>query len=842
MQKTNGTSAKKAIIKNNPSDEMRQLEIWQDDDLKDGTLEPSLYGELMSAGSTGGWDPNDMFKFNEIIYNVTTTYDDQTMNKNYTIPLACDVNGIAHKPNKGKVSRDKRNRAARHRIAAMIAQEIEDDLDAMGRVTPESSDDDEIYKMAESPGKKSQNRQPNHLYHHEQQQQQQQQQSDSRPHSTPFGSAENDNSSFDALFKKLMISSPISQPKQPSLGIDVKAVPDARDNNNGDKTECSNAVLDFIQHFSSPIITSSPSTEVSTTNKTSTNNHSNPRDIKCTPVNRLPRNSSRMIVSTSIKQQPQQTSTISTKTPGHDSTKRMAAKLGDEMVAKKSHKQKPIQPHQVNHFQHLLRKTTQQQPRRLNDSQITHSSALEVNGACQTPSLSSSSSSSTSSSSSASSFSSTTTTFSSRNIFRRYLSCTGPVASQTNTQATFPKITSIVLELLGQLIVGTRSQGTNSHPDLTNSIMGDDNWNFWWSYMGPSYWGLLNPDWHMCDRGRLQSPIDIDPATIVYDPNLGPLKFDNEKSISGILTNDGHSLVLIAHRKSHNNRKKLTSITTDAPGTQVHRESRQSLPEQITDSELTPLNKEDIMLNRIERNINENEKFIRKNVSHDSSIVFSGAGLAYNYRFSRLFIRFGSHDHEGSEHRVMSRAFPAELQLFAYNSDLYRDYREATTKPSGLLAISVFVDTDKSTASNSSSSNKPPTRGLSSLLDHIKHVRYRGTNVTINGLTIGDLLTGADGLITYEGSLTTPGCHESTTWIILNKPLYINQEQINELRSVSVDEAELSSGTLMANNLRPCQAINNRLVRTNIVFRGNDPKQRMCRRLMTRYSYSYSPA
>lgn len=32
--------------------------------------------------------------------------------------------------------------------------------------------------------------------------------------------------------------------------------------------------------------------------------------------------------------------------------------------------------------------------------------------------------------------------------------------------------------------------------------------------------------------------------------------------------------------------------------------------------------------------------------------------------------------------------------------------------------------------------------------------------------------------ITYEGSLTYPGCYETVTWVIMNNPIYITIEDV----------------------------------------------------------------
>ena len=48
------------------------------------------------------------------------------------------------------------------------------------------------------------------------------------------------------------------------------------------------------------------------------------------------------------------------------------------------------------------------------------------------------------------------------------------------------------------------------------------NWDAWWTYdgiSGPSYWGVINPAWTICNKGYFQSPINIDPRE-GYRPDI----------------------------------------------------------------------------------------------------------------------------------------------------------------------------------------------------------------------------------------------------------------------------------------------------------------------------------
>ena len=48
------------------------------------------------------------------------------------------------------------------------------------------------------------------------------------------------------------------------------------------------------------------------------------------------------------------------------------------------------------------------------------------------------------------------------------------------------------------------------------------------SVAGPEYWGRLNPEWGLCNKGRRQSPINVDPNKLLFDPFLPALDINKE--------------------------------------------------------------------------------------------------------------------------------------------------------------------------------------------------------------------------------------------------------------------------------------------------------------------------
>ncbi|KAK0082204.1 hypothetical protein PV326_007287 [Microctonus aethiopoides] len=65
----------------------------------------------------------------------------------------------------------------------------------------------------------------------------------------------------------------------------------------------------------------------------------------------------------------------------------------------------------------------------------------------------------------------------------------------------------------------------------------------------PSFWGLINPQWSLCSKGRRQSPINIEPDKLLFDPHLRPVQVDKHK-VAGHLHNTGQFLVFKADKEA----------------------------------------------------------------------------------------------------------------------------------------------------------------------------------------------------------------------------------------------------------------------------------------------------
>lgn len=68
--------------------------------------------------------------------------------------------------------------------------------------------------------------------------------------------------------------------------------------------------------------------------------------------------------------------------------------------------------------------------------------------------------------------------------------------------------------------------------------------------------------------------------------------------------------------------------------------------------------------------------------------------------------------------------------------------------------------------------------GLRPLTDAVQRVRWAGTSSLVERVSVRALLPDSHHYITYDGSLTQPPCHETVTWVLVNRPVYITKQQV----------------------------------------------------------------
>lgn len=87
------------------------------------------------------------------------------------------------------------------------------------------------------------------------------------------------------------------------------------------------------------------------------------------------------------------------------------------------------------------------------------------------------------------------------------------------------------------------------------------------------------------------------------------------------------------------------------------------------------------------------------------------------------------------------------------------------------------------------------------LTDQLEKIRFGGDETPVRRISVRSLLPDTEHYMTYEGSTTSPACHETVsvkifsttdyffnsffpsrvqvTWIVLNKPIYITKQQVS---------------------------------------------------------------
>ncbi|XP_066911154.1 uncharacterized protein [Clytia hemisphaerica] len=167
----------------------------------------------------------------------------------------------------------------------------------------------------------------------------------------------------------------------------------------------------------------------------------------------------------------------------------------------------------------------------------------------------------------------------------------------------------------------------------------------------------------------------------------------------------------------------------------------------------------------------------------------------------------------GSEHTHDGKQYFAEVHFVHFNKK-YDSLGAAAAKSDGLLVWGHFIQ-----AGNGSSNHT----GYKTIFDAFENVKYKESTHNIDYVKPADLIPPMHNhYYTYPGSLTTPRCFESVTWIVNRDIIDISVDQAHQMLGV-LENKNGDAEKKMYNNWRPVQDLNNRVVRKNFGADSTDP-------------------
>ncbi|XP_054162194.1 carbonic anhydrase 14-like [Oppia nitens] len=140
---------------------------------------------------------------------------------------------------------------------------------------------------------------------------------------------------------------------------------------------------------------------------------------------------------------------------------------------------------------------------------------------------------------------------------------------------------------------------------------------------------------------------------------------------------------------------------------------------------------------------------------------------------------------------------------FVHYNQKYGSVANAINKADGLLVLGVLAQLSQT-----------PNPNLNLLTKEVTQItKYKSTTTipTNIHLRLNNLIpTNRNEIFRYQGSLTTPPCSETVTWILIHTPITIGKDQLNAFRGL-----QDNSGHKLLTNRRNIHPLNGRTVYTS---------------------------
>ena len=167
------------------------------------------------------------------------------------------------------------------------------------------------------------------------------------------------------------------------------------------------------------------------------------------------------------------------------------------------------------------------------------------------------------------------------------------------------------------------------------------------------------------------------------------------------------------------------------------------------------------------------------------------------YQFNELHFHWDQNDTQGSEHSIDGSRYALEMHMVHWNVK-YESMKEAAQHSDGLAVVAILF-------TPSIQENKR----LSPIIDYLDEIVPYGSKVMIHEqFSLSSFLPFTfQTFYRYQGSLTTPPCSQSVTWIVLAQVQKVGYAQLNEF--TCLDNRE---NTMFGNTNRQTQPLNERIV------------------------------
>ncbi|RWS03340.1 Carbonic anhydrase 9-like protein [Dinothrombium tinctorium] len=146
--------------------------------------------------------------------------------------------------------------------------------------------------------------------------------------------------------------------------------------------------------------------------------------------------------------------------------------------------------------------------------------------------------------------------------------------------------------------------------------------------------------------------------------------------------------------------------------------------------------------------------------------ITSLKGLSFH--LLQFHFHWHQHNDEGTEHAIDGKKFAAEMH-FVHQNDIYKSREEAAEHSDGFVVLSVIFEKTRKT----NPFLNPIISALTKIVDYPKN-----TTLQENFYILDLLPNKLNEFYMYEGSFTTPPCHEAVTWIIFQEISSISENQV----------------------------------------------------------------